>query len=506
MKKKIIIVLIVILIVLAIFLSVVFMRNKDFSNNEQIPISKYKYFALYSKNEKVGVIDREGNTVLETKYTDIYIPNPTKDVFICFEGDKSYVVNSKGEKLFGEWQEVSALVTSDSVFLNLENNVLRYRSNDLYGLLDLDGNALTEPIYDEIQSLKNRPGRILVKKDDKYGVLDASGNIVVPISFYSIIGDEYYTEEDGYSSTGYIVSTKTKTGIMYGYYNSVGKKLLDLKYEKIERVLEYNKDDIYLIATFNGKNGIFKNGKKLIDFNHQEIMYSRLSKVFIINRNGKESYYNLNGQSVSKPNKDIDDSSFLFNNLYTFVNEDGKYGVIDGSKKTLIEPTYDMILKIEGINAIEAREEDGSATIYSENLEKVCTISEGIVENIKENFAIVYNQSERVYLNKTGKEVKNTEVFPNQKLFTISNDGKWGFCEKNGNIVIEPQYDMVTEINEFGFAGIRKDDKWGVIKEDGTIVVEPVYQIDSYYLPVFIGKYVFDQTDTVHCIDLSENL
>ena len=90
-------------------------------------------------------------------------------------------------------------------------------------------------------------------------------------------------------------------------------------------------------------------------------------------------------------------------------------------------------------------------------------------------------------------------------MYAISHNGKWGYADKNGNIILEAQYDMVTEINEYGFAGINKDGKWGVVDKEGKIIVEPTYQIESYYFPKFIGKYLYEQTETIHCIDLEEN-
>ena len=59
---------------------------------------------------------------------------------------------------------------------------------------------------------------------------------------------------------------------------------------------------------------------------------------------------------------------------------------------------------------------------------------------------------------------------------------------KNGEVVVEPDYDFVTEFNEFGFAGIQKDGKWGSINLSGQVVVEPCYEIE-WGNPVFIGKY-----------------
>ena len=48
---------------------------------------------------------------------------------------------------------------------------------------------------------------------------------------------------------------------------------------------------------------------------------------------------------------------------------------------------------------------------------------------------------------------------------------------------------MVTEFNKYGFAGIKEGNKWGIIREDGTIIVEPKYEISSNVEPEFIGQY-----------------
>ena len=47
---------------------------------------------------------------------------------------------------------------------------------------------------------------------------------------------------------------------------------------------------------------------------------------------------------------------------------------------------------------------------------------------------------------------------------------------------------MVTEFNEYGFAGIELDGKWGVINEAGEIIQEPIYVLEEIS-PSFIGKY-----------------
>ena len=53
-------------------------------------------------------------------------------------------------------------------------------------------------------------------------------------------------------------------------------------------------------------------------------------------------------------------------------------------------------------------------------------------------------------------------------------DGKWGFIDTNGKMVIAPQYERVENFFE-GLAGVKKDDKWGFVDKKGRIVVEPQF-------------------------------
>ena len=47
---------------------------------------------------------------------------------------------------------------------------------------------------------------------------------------------------------------------------------------------------------------------------------------------------------------------------------------------------------------------------------------------------------------------------------------------------------MVTELNEYGFAGIKEDGKWGIVNSEGKIIQEPTYELEEVS-PKFIGKY-----------------
>ena len=94
------------------------------------------------------------------------------------------------------------------------------------------------------------------------------------------------------------------------------------------------------------------------------------------------------------------------------------------------------------------------------------------------------------YFDDNGIEISNFKLFPNNKLFAKKENGKWGFVDKSGNIIVQYEYDRVTEFNEYGFAAIKKDSKWGCIDSTGRKVIEPTYEIDGAYGGLdFIGKY-----------------
>ena len=108
---------------------------------------------------------------------------------------------------------------------------------------------------------------------------------------------------------------------------------------------------------------------------------------------------------------------------------------------------------------------------------------------VEQEYIKVYNDTQTKYFNKQGKELKNTEVYPNNKLFIKVQENLYGFEDIQGNLVVECKYEKAYELNEYGFAAVKKDGKWGVINELGEEILEPTYTFDSQTEPDFIGPY-----------------
>ena len=263
-------------------------------------------------------MDNEGKTIIEAKYDKVVIPNSKKAIFICSnEGDeKNKIFNEKAEEIFNVYDnveeiELEGLVTA----LPYEKNVLKFKVNNQYGLIDLDGNRIIKATYEEIRGVKYKEGELLAKLNGKYGVINIKGAKLVNFDYDNIEADKYYLEEEKYKKSGYIVCKTTDEGNRYGYISNKCEKLLDTNYNDIKRVIDIKGEDIYTIASNNGQYGLLKNKEVLIDFKYQGIEYNTTNNLLIINRGAKYGVYTLTGQEIVP----IDYKTLQFNGIYIYA-------------------------------------------------------------------------------------------------------------------------------------------------------------------------------------------
>ena len=562
MKKVKIVLFTIILMIIVLIIGVIFIKKSANFDYELEKISKYNYFKIYEKG-KYGVIDAKGNILISASYDVIDIPNPTKPVFVCYsnynEETEEYeikIVNDKVETLFTQFEQVLPIKCEESTSnIPFEKSVLVYKENGKYGIIDFNGDKITNPIYDNIEGLKYKEGCLKVKQDNLCGVINIKGQTIIRPKYEDIYSDEYYSNENEYMKAGYIIQIKTDDGYRYGYINTEGKVLIDAEYVEMSRITDIKDDkNAYLLTSKNGRQGIIKNSKVVIKNEYEHIDYNEDNNLFIVQKDSKQGVLSLDGREIvpivydsvlcslnkitTRKGENIEifningeREDVKYNNTIETTNEDftiyvneenkygilnkngqvivkneyenleyafdsyfiatqnGKVGVISATSGQVVEFKYDIIQKVKEKNVLQAIISSSNLIeMYNNKMEKQLSMYNAILYTF-DNYIELISENDMRYINNEGNIISNMTLFSGNKLFSYKDEnGYWGFMDANKNIVVKAQYNLVTELNKYGYAGIKLNNKWGVIDEEGKVIVNPSYNID-WNEPEFINKY-----------------
>ena len=485
--KKVIATLIALFVFVMIIVSIVMMFNKK----EVKEVVNVEYFSLLSNN-KWGVINSNGDVVIEAKYDEmIIIPDKTKDIFIYNSNvnykDETYetkVINAKGEELFSNYHNVEPLDNYTSVDdVWYEKNSLKYEKNGKYGLIDYSGNEILPPEYTNIYTLKGLERSIIVDKDGKLGLYnDVSKDMILEPVYLSItaLGENY--------NDGYIVKNEENK---FGIVGPDKKVILDISYDAVGKV---HGDSIYVVKK-EGKNSLVdKNGNVIFDLKKDETISEIADKNIIMMKDKKYGIVNDEKKEIVKIK--YDELSHGYGNYYIAKSGD-KYGVIDVNGDIKIKFKYTGITYEPDAAIFECENKDLSTDLYNNFCEYKLkgTVSE---INSEKSYMRIRVDDEYKYYNLNFEERTNKDVLTGNTLFLVKEDGKYGFVNKDGQKIVDCIYDDATEQNEYGFCAIQKNGKWGSIKSDGTIVLEPSKDLSDNIIINFIGKYHLDTNNELN--------
>lgn len=295
-----------------------------------------------------------------------------------------------------------------------------------------------------------------------------------------------------------------------------------------------------------GNNGIstnIENNINKIESSYSEIMEFEFDKESIPElrpfcSNNLEGYINKNNTVAIEPNYA---EAYPFDNGYAIVAKDEgiwsnyNFGVIDSSGNIVIETKYDSIWKYkEGIYKTKLGDKgyiintDNQVILEGENetIRGFCTYHDGYsvvysldgcsidgcsVINEEGNTVIGPNYSsiddyndgmflvEQKGLDKYGiNEVSNSSYIDlseniligpydfighfHEDLALFITDDLYGYLDKQGNIVIEPQFEYAYSFNEgIAFVDTDGDSKYGAINTNGEILFEEKYCNVDYF-------------------------
>lgn len=512
--SKVIKIVIIVLLILAIVFGVY--KYKEYLDDKNIgiqleKISKYEYFVYKNENGLSGVIDNKGNLVIEAKYDNVKIPNPTKDVFACYEGSKIVMKNSKGETLYQNYDYVEPIKLKNiATDLMYEKTVLKYEQDGKYGIIDFLGNKITENTYNSIENLQYREGYLIVTKDNKYGIIDIEGKVLVQAVYDEVASDEFESETNKYKYSGFIVSEKTDDGYKYGYVDYNGKVLLDTKYNDLARFNVINDEKVsYILVADNGKYGLYKKSKQIIECEYQNIEYTEAGNVFLVQKAKKYGVANLKGKFILESNYD----QIEVNGIYSYVkqdnqivvyNEKGKvqnisntkelykvsdgkfyitidntsngalYGILDEDKKELVKEQY-MYIEYAFDNYFIVSTKEGYGLITSDGTIKLTPENASVQKLLNKNaFQVLkYDSTEtEIYSRDISRTCKmeNGKIEIQDSFIKVYSENDSLYLDNDGNKIqvssLEPNSNIYTK-NDNG--------SWGFVDKNGKQILDNKY-------------------------------
>lgn len=312
------------------------------------------------------------------------------------------------------------------------------------GYIDKSGTWVIEPIYKDVFEFSEGLARVIIpgefnaKKYDNTCFLDKTGQVVINTGYptardfhegLAAVNNEFYIDTKG-ERASFIDKIPYEILKAYSFHEGVAVVGCNINEELKFGVID-------------------KDGNILIPFEYHEI--SDCSEGIVVCtthfRHLGPSYdeniiRSIDGHYVGKRKYF---KAFSFREGLCRISEANLYGFIDKEEKYVIPPfLYNARSFSEGLAAVQKK--------YSWNFIN------------KENKTVIRLDLKDVWDFHNG--------FATVKPF---DPPLWGLIDKEGNYVIEPQYDELGDVSE-GLLAFRKGERWGFLDTTGKVIIEPIFE------------------------------
>lgn len=387
-------------------------------NKENIPEDLRLATQIVSDMGTFGVIKPDGSYLIPLMYQRIQLL-PKKGVYLVRLDDKMAIFDELSGKQISSFEHDSISRQSDM----LDIDYLRISNDNKFGIVNTKGDLLVPSIYDSIK-YNSIPGHdddgFVVSQDGKYGLIDNKNNVLIPLKHtdidmvtwgytYVVLDNEYdYTDSVG-DHADYIERTGGTSisriyRYMYGNDWSYKYRYLDTIYKlPYDYVGNYSKG-YAIVGEEEAYNLINVEGDKILDKNYQNVMTPSEDLIWV-QENNLWKALQLDNQSVVV---DGLEGVMPFSEGYAPYMKDNKWGLINKSGKVTVDAKYDYL---------------------------------GLV----------------------------SEGYAHAKL----ND-KWGHISVTGSVVTDFDYIMTREFLD-GVASVRTKDGWGLVNKTGNLYTKSDY-------------------------------
>ncbi|WEK20516.1 MAG: WG repeat-containing protein [Candidatus Pedobacter colombiensis] len=316
--------------------------------------NRYSGLSLAKKNGKYGLLSKDIKLITPIKYDEITLQDGDFRIekFILVRiNKKTGLINSKGNEIIPvKYDYVNSFFLNGFSVVGIGKKM---------GLFDLNGKMVFPVIYDSITV--NEDGFHTVLKDGFWGVINRSHDVILPIVYGQVlrIYDQNSLRDAALTTkrAKYCVNYNGKEGLL----DSTGKIVVPFLYDTIIRIADNS-----IIASKGGYVGVIDwEGNIIVPFIYLTI--EDLGRFYKVCINGKYGSIDKNGKHIIKPV--YDQMDYLYGG-FLVVTKDDKQGVFNIKGEEIVKPIYDSCKPCGKTNIIVHKSEkaglldDKGALIY----------------------------------------------------------------------------------------------------------------------------------------------
>lgn len=260
--------------------------NVSFSYNTETKIV-YIYTMPY-------LIENYSPKVLDYGYTAISEDFTNKKTVL----NSMIVVSKEDKKNFGVIDlKGNAIIEPkyDNIEYLPESGDFLVESNKKVGIISAKKEMKVQILYDSLDLIDNDAGLYLAKRDNKYGVIDSKGNIKIYIEYDEIGIDNTKFEKNDIKNKYLLVNNliPVRKDKLWGLFDKNGNQVVDLEYDSFGYIASSNKDAINLLVVPDYNVIIACKNKKytLINSSGRNLCAAVLDDVYMVISSGTKHYY-----------------------------------------------------------------------------------------------------------------------------------------------------------------------------------------------------------------------
>ncbi len=262
-------------------------------NNNSITIYTLPYLVTYytSKFQNAGIA--ENNASFSNQKALLY------NMIIVKNEENHYgVYNLNGKEILGiKYSKIKFIEsTQEFIVTTVEGKM---------GIMLHDSTTKISPEYDDIKQIDKDSGLYLVKNNNKQGVVNSVGSIVIFLE-YDQVGIDITKYGDDVENQ-YLLYNKcipVKQNNKWGLFDKTGRKITEVKYDDLGCAVDsktsgaQNGRSVLLIPDYEGIVVKTGNVYGVIDSEGKELIKSVLNSVYAITASGETTYYMTSNNQV----------------------------------------------------------------------------------------------------------------------------------------------------------------------------------------------------------------